>query len=47
MSEITDRWIQAVDHIQVNTPELEDAALFFYSKILGLIEIAKPETAPL
>lgn len=44
MSEITG-WIQAVDHIQVTVaPELEDAALFFYSKILGLTEIAKPET---
>ncbi len=44
MSEIT-RWIQAVDHIQVTVaPELEDAALFFYSKILRLTEIAKPES---
>jgi catechol 2,3-dioxygenase-like lactoylglutathione lyase family enzyme len=44
MSEITGQ-IQAVDHIQVTVaPELEDAALFFYSKILGLTEIAKPET---
>ena len=38
-------WLNAIDHIQVtSSPEAEDAMLFFYSKVLGLTEIPKPET---
>lgn len=37
-------WLTAIDHIQVtSSPELENAMLFFYSQILGLTEITKPE----
>ncbi|PLZ81355.1 bleomycin resistance protein [Fischerella muscicola CCMEE 5323] len=37
-------WLDAIDHIQVTyPPELEDAMLFFYSKVLVLTEINKPE----
>ncbi|MDZ8186998.1 MAG: VOC family protein [Nostoc sp. ChiSLP02] len=37
-------WLTAVAHIQVTSPpEAENAMLFFYSKILGLTEITKPE----
>ncbi|MEH1820540.1 MAG: VOC family protein [Nostoc sp.] len=36
--------LDAVHHIQVTYPlEVEDAMLFFYSKILGLTEIPRPE----
>lgn len=38
-------WLNAIDHIQVtSSPEAEDAMLFFYSKVLGLTQIPKPET---
>ncbi|MDF5728010.1 MAG: hypothetical protein PUP92_08210 [Rhizonema sp. PD38] len=37
-------WLDAIAHIQViSSPEEEDAMLFFYSKVLGLTEIDKPE----
>ena len=37
-------WLDAIAHIQVTySPEVEDAMLFFYSKVLGLTEIDKPE----
>ncbi|WP_230966140.1 hypothetical protein [Nostoc sp. NZL] len=37
-------WLTAIDHIQVTSPpEVENVMLFFYSQILGLTEIAKPE----
>jgi catechol 2,3-dioxygenase-like lactoylglutathione lyase family enzyme len=37
-------WLNAIDHIQVtSSPDVEDAMRFFYSTILGLTEIAKPE----
>ncbi|MEH1906858.1 MAG: VOC family protein [Nostoc sp.] len=37
-------WLTAIDHIQVTSPpEVENAMLFFYSQILGLTEIIKPE----
>ena len=37
-------WLTAIDHIQVTSPpEAENAMLFFYSKILGLAEVVKPE----
>ncbi|MEH1922140.1 VOC family protein [Nostoc sp.] len=36
--------LDAVHHIQVTYPlEVEDAMLFFYSKVLGLTEIPRPE----
>ena len=36
--------LNAVHHIQVTYPlEVEDAMLFFYSKVLGLTEIPRPE----
>ncbi|MBN3957855.1 VOC family protein [Nostoc sp. NMS8] len=36
--------LDAVHHIQVTYPlEVEDAMLFFYSKVLGLTEISRPE----
>ncbi|GJD19810.1 glyoxalase/bleomycin resistance protein/dioxygenase [Rivularia sp. IAM M-261] len=36
--------IEAIDHIQItSSPDVEDAILFFYSNILGLTEISKPE----
>lgn len=36
--------LDAVHHIQVTYPqEVEDAMLFFYSKVLGLAEIPRPE----
>lgn len=38
-------WLNAIDHIQVTYPsEVEDIMLFFYSKVLALTEIKKPET---
>ena len=38
-------WLNTIDHIQVaSSPEAEDAMVFFYSKVLGLTEIPKPET---
>lgn len=37
-------WLNGIDHIQVTSPpEAENAMLFFYSQVLGLTEIAKPE----
>ncbi|MCP6757590.1 MAG: VOC family protein [Fischerella sp. CENA71] len=37
-------WLNSIAHIQVTYPaEVEDAVLFFYSKILALTEINKPE----
>ncbi|MFN6570294.1 VOC family protein [Dendronalium sp. ChiSLP03b] len=37
-------WLNAIDHIQVtSSPEAENAMLFFYSQVLGLTEITKPE----
>jgi catechol 2,3-dioxygenase-like lactoylglutathione lyase family enzyme len=37
-------WLTAIDHIQLTSPpEVENAMLFFYSQILGLKEIVKPE----
>lgn len=37
-------WLNGIDHIQVTSPpEAENAMLFFYSQILGLTEISKPE----
>jgi 4-hydroxyphenylpyruvate dioxygenase-like putative hemolysin len=43
--EIVIMWLNTIDHIQVaSSPEAEDAMLFFYSKVLGLTEIDKPET---
>ncbi|BAY43542.1 glyoxalase/bleomycin resistance protein/dioxygenase [Scytonema sp. HK-05] len=37
-------WIDGVNHIQITSPpEKEDATVFFYSKVLGLEEIPKPE----
>ena len=37
-------WLDSVNHIQITTSkEAEDATLFFYSKVLGLKEIPKPE----
>ncbi|MDM9384015.1 VOC family protein [Chlorogloeopsis sp. ULAP01] len=43
--EIVIMWLNRIDHIQVtSSPEAEDAMLFFYSKVLGLTEIDKPET---
>ncbi|NMG09854.1 VOC family protein [Brasilonema sp. UFV-L1] len=37
-------WLNAIDHIQVTYPvEVEDAMLFFYSYVLELPEINKPE----
>ncbi|RCJ32936.1 bleomycin resistance protein [Nostoc minutum NIES-26] len=37
-------WLDAIDHIQVTSPpEAENAMLFFYSQVLGLTEITKPE----
>ena len=39
-------WLNTIDHIQVtSSPSAEDAMLFFYSKVLGLTEISKPETS--
>lgn len=36
--------VRAIDHIQVtSSPEAKDSMLFFYSQILGLREITKPE----
>ncbi|MHC5726987.1 MAG: VOC family protein, partial [Nostoc sp.] len=36
--------LDAVHHIQVTYPfEVEEAMLFFYSKVLGLTEIPRPE----
>ncbi len=36
--------VQAIDHIQItSSSEAEDAMLFFYSQVLGLTEITKPE----
>ena len=44
MSEIANRWILSIDHVQVTAPpELEDAVLFLYGKVLGLQEVIKPE----
>jgi catechol 2,3-dioxygenase-like lactoylglutathione lyase family enzyme len=38
-------WLEAIDHIQITSlPEEEDAMRFFYSTILGLTELVKPET---
>jgi catechol 2,3-dioxygenase-like lactoylglutathione lyase family enzyme len=38
-------WLNGIDHIQVTSPpEAENAMLFFYSQVLGLTEITKPET---
>lgn len=38
-------WLVGIDHIQITSPpEVEDAMLFFYSKVLGLTELPKPET---
>ncbi|MDF5708044.1 MAG: VOC family protein [Nostoc sp. S4] len=37
-------WINGIDHVQMtSTPEAEKAMLFFYSQVLGLREITKPE----
>ncbi|MBW4687890.1 MAG: VOC family protein [Komarekiella atlantica HA4396-MV6] len=37
-------WLNGIAHIQVTSPpEAENAMLFFYSQILGLPEITKPE----
>lgn len=37
-------WLDTIDHIQITSPpEVEDAMLFFYSTVLGLTELAKPE----
>jgi catechol 2,3-dioxygenase-like lactoylglutathione lyase family enzyme len=37
-------WIEAIDHIQIaSSPDAEDKMLFFYSNILGLTEISKPD----
>jgi catechol 2,3-dioxygenase-like lactoylglutathione lyase family enzyme len=37
-------WLQIIDHIQITSPpDVEDAMLFFYGKVLGLKEIYKPD----
>ncbi|MCG6134618.1 MAG: VOC family protein [Nostoc sp. LLA-1] len=37
-------WLNAIDHIQVtSSTEAKDSMLFFYSQVLGLKEITKPE----
>lgn len=37
-------WLDAIEHIQItSSPEAENAMLFFYSQVLGLTEITKPE----
>jgi len=44
VSEIKNMWIDSIDHIQItSSSEAEDAMLFFYSKVLGLRQIPKPE----
>lgn len=38
-------WINTIDHIQITSPpDVEEEMRFFYGNVLGLPEIAKPET---